>query len=151
MKWSVIGWNQRMKNQKLISNSESKFKNRNRLLDNLPCFKNNILITAPIKKGEGMKINKVMEDNGMRNDTWDNLELENITYYHCHWENMQFNNVTFKGCMFSQNIFANCKLKNCTFIECRFIKNVYKGVELKDVKIEGLTDNLTLACEVDKK
>lgn len=98
-----------------------------------------------------MKINKVMEDNRMRNDTWDNLRLENITYYHCHWENMQFNNVTFKGCMFSQNIFANCKLKNCTFIECRFIKNVYKGVELKDVKIENITDNLTLACEVSAK
>lgn len=152
MKWSVIGWNQRMKNQKLISNSESKFKNRNRLLDNLPCFKNNILITAPIEKGDLlMKINKVIKGSMVGNETWCDFEVENITYHNCCWDNIRFKKVTFKNCMFRQSIFLDCEFNNCVFIECRFINNVYKNVELKDTNIENITNNLTLACEVSTK
>lgn len=98
-----------------------------------------------------MKINKVMEDKEICGDTWDNLELEHILYYRYFWKDVKFKNVSFKGCMFEQSTFVNCKFNNCTFIECRFIKNVYKNVELKDTKIENITDNLTLACEVNKK
>lgn len=98
-----------------------------------------------------MKINKVMEDREIHNETWDNLELKNVSYYHYFWKDMKFNKVLFNNCMFMHDTFVNCEFNNCAFIECRFIKNVYKNVELKDVKVKNTTDNLTLGCEVNKK